>query len=34
VKVYGYSQLYRFIDSIPSLSVKGDKTDRKVVYRK
>ncbi len=34
VKVYGYSQLYRFIDSIPSLSVKGDKTDRKVIYRK
>lgn len=34
VKVYGYSQLYRFIDSIPSLSVKGDKADRKVIYRK
>ncbi|MCR5294960.1 MAG: NYN domain-containing protein [Lachnospiraceae bacterium] len=34
VKLYGYSQLYRFIDSIPALSVKGDKADRKVVYRK
>ncbi len=34
VKLYGYSQLYRFIDSIPSLSVKGDKADRKVIYRK
>jgi uncharacterized protein (TIGR00288 family) len=31
VKVYGYSQLYKFIDSIPGISVQGDKTDRKVV---
>lgn len=32
VKLYGYSQLYKFIDSIPELSVKGDKNDRKVSY--
>ncbi|HUM83448.1 MAG TPA: NYN domain-containing protein [Lachnospiraceae bacterium] len=30
VKLYGYSQLYKFIDSIPGLTVSGDKTDRKV----
>jgi uncharacterized protein (TIGR00288 family) len=34
VKLYGYSQLYKFIDSIPELQVKGDKTDRKVSLRK
>ena len=33
VKVYGYSQLYKFIDSIPGISVEGDKTDRKVVLK-
>ena len=33
VKLYGYSQLYRFIESIPDLEVIGDKADRKVVYR-
>ncbi len=32
VKLYGYSQLYKFIDSIPGLTVQGDKTDRKVIY--
>ena len=31
VKLYGYSQLYRFIDSIPGLSVEGEKTNRRVV---
>ncbi|MDO4614612.1 MAG: NYN domain-containing protein [Lachnospiraceae bacterium] len=34
VKLYGYSQLYKFIDSIPNLSVKGDGTNRRVVYKK
>ena len=33
VKLYGYSQLYRFIESIPDLEVIGDRADRKVVYR-
>ena len=31
VRLYGYTQLYKFVDSIPGLSVRGDKTDRKVV---
>ena len=31
VKLYGYTQLYKFIDSIPGLAVRGDKNDRKVV---
>ena len=30
VKRYGYSQLYKFVDSIPGLCVKGDNTDRRV----
>ena len=30
VKLYGYSQLYRFIDSIPGLKVKGSAADRRV----
>lgn len=30
VKRYGYSQLYRFIDSIPGLKVKGSAADRRV----
>ena len=34
VKLYGYSQLYKFIDSIPGISVEGEKTDRKVVLKK
>ena len=34
VKLYGYSQLYRFIDSIPELTVKGDKADRRVMMKK
>ena len=34
VKIYGYSQLYKFIDSIPELSVKGNAFNRKVVCRK
>ena len=33
VKIYGYTQLYKFIDSIPGLSVEGDKTNRKVVLK-
>lgn len=33
VKVYGYSQLYRFIDSIPGLITKGEKTNRKVIAK-
>lgn len=33
VKLYGYSQLYKYIDSIPGLSVEGEKTDRKVVLK-
>ena len=33
VKLYGYSQLYRFIESIPDLEVIGERADRKVVYR-
>ena len=32
VRRYGYSQLYKFVDSIPHLRVEGDKTERKVVY--
>ena len=32
VNLYGYSQLYKFIDSLPGLAVKGDKTERKVIY--
>ncbi len=31
VKLYGYSQLYKFIDSIPGLTVTGSNTQRKVV---
>ncbi len=31
VKLYGYSQLYRFIDSIPGLSVTGSSANRRVV---
>jgi len=34
VKLYGYSQLYRFVDSITELTVKGDKTDRRVMLKK
>ena len=34
VKLYGYSQLYKYIDSIPGLSVIGGKTDRRVVLKK
>ena len=30
VKLYGYSQLYRFIDSIPGLKVRGSAADRRV----
>lgn len=30
VKLYGYTQLYKFIDSIPGLSVVGSGTNRKV----
>ena len=30
VTLYGYSQLYKFIDSIPGLIVKGSSTNRKV----
>ena len=30
VKLYGYSQLYKFIDSIPGLTVAGSNTQRKV----
>ena len=30
VRLFGYTQLYKFIDSIPGLSVRGDKNDRKV----
>ncbi|MDO4477649.1 MAG: NYN domain-containing protein [Lachnospiraceae bacterium] len=33
VKLYGYSQLYKFIDTIPALMVEGDKTDRRVSLR-
>lgn len=29
VKVYGYSQLYRLIDSLPGLVLKGEKANRK-----
>ncbi|MDD3338585.1 MAG: NYN domain-containing protein [Lachnospiraceae bacterium] len=32
VKVYGYSQLYKFIDSIPHLKVTGDSTNRKAFF--
>ena len=31
VKLYGYSQLYKFVDSIPGLKVTGSGTNRKVV---
>ena len=31
VKLYGYTQLYQFIGSIPGLAVSGDKNDRKVI---
>jgi uncharacterized protein (TIGR00288 family) len=31
VRVYGYAQLYKFIDSIPGLRVTGSSTNRKVV---
>ncbi len=31
VKRYGYAQLYKFIDSIPGLQVRGGKNDRRVV---
>ena len=30
VKLYGYSQLYKFIDSIPGLIIRGESTNRKV----
>ena len=30
VKLYGYTQLYKFIDSISGLTVKGASTNRKV----
>ncbi|MEE1196768.1 MAG: NYN domain-containing protein [Lachnospiraceae bacterium] len=33
VKVYGYSQLYRFVGSIPGLVLKGEKANRKVVAK-
>ena len=32
VKMYGYSQLYKFVDSLPNLAIQGEKADRKVVY--
>ncbi len=31
VRVYGYAQLYKFIDSIPGLKVTGSSANRKVV---
>lgn len=31
VKLYGYSQLYKFIDSIPGLKVNGSSANRKVL---
>ncbi len=31
VKLYGYSQLYKFLDSIPGLTVTGSNTQRKVI---
>ena len=34
VKIFGYSQLYKFIDSIPNLKVTGDNTERRVTYKK
>ena len=34
VKLYGYSQLYKFIDTIPQLAVKGEKNDRRVTLKK
>jgi uncharacterized protein (TIGR00288 family) len=34
VKLYGYSQLYKFIETIPELMVIKEKTDRKVILRK
>ena len=34
VRLYGYSQLYKFVDSIPQLTVKGEKTDRRVFLKK
>jgi len=34
VRLYGYSQLYKFVDSIPQLTVKGEKTDRRVYLKK
>ena len=34
VKLYGYSQLYKFIDSIPELEVKGGNANRKVTLKK
>ncbi|MGX8702890.1 MAG: NYN domain-containing protein, partial [bacterium] len=32
VALYGYSQLYAFIDSLPGLSVVGERTERRVMY--
>ncbi len=32
VKLYGYSQLYRFMDSIPGLKVTGVNQNRRVTY--
>ncbi len=32
VRLYGYSTLYKFIESIPELTIKGSGADRKVVY--
>ena len=34
VKLYGYSQLYKFIDSMPELEVKGGNANRKVTLKK
>ncbi|MDO5702201.1 MAG: NYN domain-containing protein [Lachnospiraceae bacterium] len=31
VKVYGYAQLYKFIDSIPGLAIRGTSANRRVV---
>lgn len=33
VKVYGYSQLYRFIGSIPGMVLKGERANRKVFVK-
>ena len=31
VRLYGYTQLYKFIDAIPGLKVTGSSQNRKVV---